>query len=563
MIKLSDMTIRAKVLGAFFAVLAATAGLGLFAVERLGAVNDAAATLRDDYLPGVAALGDLAKQTERFRLKRAYMLLTTDPAERAKFGAELEKTGEARNQAWQRYLPLVDEGTEKELATAIDRDWTAYLTDSNALGAAIEQGHVEAAVPMFLTGPVRQDFDRLRADIDKDIAYNVEAGKRTADQGAAIYQSAKLMAFGVIGLAAALTIAAGFILISTVSSPIRRMTQAMACLAKRELETEIEGVGRKDEIGQMAEAVQVFKTGLIEADRLAAEQQAEQARKEARITQVNQYIAEFDKTVRGALDLLSSASTEMNATAGSMAQVAEETTRQASTVAVASEQTSANVQNAASASEEMAASVTEISRQVTQAAQIAGQAVKEAGDTSGTMRGLADSAQKIGDVVALISNIASQTNLLALNATIEAARAGEAGKGFAVVASEVKALANQTGRATDEISGQVLAIQTAVRQAVEAIGAISGTIGRIREISSVIAAAVEQQGAATLEISRNTQEAARGTEEVNRNIVGVNSAATETGVAAAQVLSASGALGRQADTLRTDVAQFLTKLKAA
>jgi methyl-accepting chemotaxis protein len=211
----------------------------------------------------------------------------------------------------------------------------------------------------------------------------------------------------------------------------------------------------------------------------------------------------------------------------------------------------------------MSASVSEISRQVTQAAEIAAQAVKEAEQTSSTMRSLATSAQKIGEVVALISNIASQTNLLALNATIEAARAGESGKGFAVVASEVKALAKQTGQATEDISNQIAAIQTTVRAAVAAIDGIDDTITRISEISSVIAAAVEQQGAATLEISRNTQEAARGTEEVNRNIAGVNAAAAETGVAASQVLSASGDLGRQAETLREDVARFLSDLKAA
>ena len=559
----ADMTIQTKVIAAFFAVLLATAGLGIFAIDRLAAVDDIAATLRDNYLPSVSAVGDLAKQTERYRLKQAYMLLAADPAERAKFGAELEKTAASRDAAWQHYKPLVDEGTEKENAEAIERDWTAYQTDAKPITAALDQGHNQAAITLFLTGPVREDFDRLRADLDKNIAYNVDAGKRTADQGEAVYHSAKLMVFGVLGLAAALAIAAGLTLISTVSRPILRLTEGMARLANHELSTEIAGVGRKDEIGQMASAVQVFKDGLIEADRLTAEQKLEQAKKEARIKLVDGYIADFDHSVRGTLDMLASASTEMNTTATSMATVAEETSRQAVAVSTASEQTSANVQSAASASEEMAASVSEIARQVSQAAEVAGLAVKEAAQTTLTMRGLALGAQKIGDVVALISNIASQTNLLALNATIEAARAGGAGKGFAVVASEVKALANQTGKATEEISSQIAAIQNTVREAVIAITGIDGTITRISEISSVIAAAVEQQGAATLEISRNTQEAAKGTDEVTRNIAGVNTAAAETGIAASQVLLASGELGRQAETLRVDVARFLTDLKAA
>jgi methyl-accepting chemotaxis protein len=560
---ISDMSIRTKVLGAFSAVLLATAGLGLFAIDRLSAVNEVAVDVRDNFFGSVTYLGDVAKQSERFRLKRAYVLLATDPAEIVKYETELNATEAARDKAWQAYLPTVDSGEERELANAIEQDWAAYKTAGQATRSALADGRKDDATKLFLTGDSRATFDKLRADTDKDLAYNVTAGKRATDEGATIYASARNLVFGVLALATALALFAGYTLISTVSRPIRRMTDAMGRLANRELSTEIAGIGRKDEIGQMAAAVQVFKDGLIEADRLATEQKLEQARKEARIKLVDNYIAEFDHSVRSALDMLASASTEMNTTAGSMASVAEETSRQATAVSAASEQTSANVQSAASASEEMAASVSEISRQVTQAAEVAGQAVKEAAQTSATMRGLADSAQKIGDVVALISNIASQTNLLALNATIEAARAGEAGKGFAVVASEVKALASQTGKATEEISSQIAAIQITVRAAVAAINGIDGTIMRISEISSVIAAAVEQQGAATLEISRNTQEAAKGTDEVTRNIAGVNSAAAETGVAASQVLSASGELGRQAETLREDVARFLTDLKAA
>jgi methyl-accepting chemotaxis protein len=563
MFNISDWTIRGKVIGAFAAILVATLGLGAFSVDRLGAVNDVAAKVRDDYLASVTSLGDVAKQSERFRLKRAYMLLSTDPTEAGKFQEELKKTGAARNKAWQDYASTENPGEEAALAKDVEDAWAAYLKDGEALNSLLADGHKEEATKLFLTGAPRTDFDKVRTATDKSIAYNVAAGKRTADEGAAIYVMARNLVLGALALCVLLALFAGYSLIASVSNPIRRMADAMRRLAARELETEIVGLGRKDEIGEMADAVQIFKSGLIEADRLALEQQAEQAQKQARTEAIDRHIVEFEHSVRGALGTLTSAATQMDATAAGMAEIAEETSRQALAVSAASGQTSANVQNAAAASEEMAASVSEISRQVSQAAEIARLAVQQAADTGATMQGLAESARKIGDVVALISNIASQTNLLALNATIEAARAGEAGKGFAVVASEVKALANQTGRATDEISSQVGSIQTVVQEAVAAIQEIDSTISRISEISAAIAASVDEQSAATMEISRNTQEAARGTETVTSSIGNVNDAAGRTGTAASQVLSASGELGRQANTLRAGVDLFLTNLKAA
>ena len=290
----------------------------------------------------------------------------------------------------------------------------------------------------------------------------------------------------------------GFILARSFSRPITAMTDSMNELAGGDLEVNIPAQDRADEIGKMAEAVQVFKENAIRVNEMEGEQEEAKRRAEAeKRAAMNQMADEFQASVGGVVDTVASAATQMQATAQSMSSTAEQTSRQSTAVAAAAEQASANVQTVASAAEELASSVAEIGRQVAQSSEIAATAVKDAQHTDQQIQGLAQAASKIGEVVALITDIADQTNLLALNATIEAARAGDAGKGFAVVASEVKNLANQTAKATDEISGQIGGIQCATKDAVTAIQGIGKTIGEIDEIASTIAAAVEEQGAAT------------------------------------------------------------------
>ncbi len=361
----------------------------------------------------------------------------------------------------------------------------------------------------------------------------------------------------LLGAAFAVVIARG------ITSPLGGMTAAMSRLAAGDKSVEIPARENKDELGEMAKAVEIFKHSMVEADRLAAEQKVAQERREKRRETIEQHIGAFDQSVGRLLQALTSSSGEMRTTAETMSKTAAEATRQVGAVADASQKASANVETAASATEEMAASVAEISRQVAESAKIGVEAVEGAARTNATVQGLSDSAQKIGEVVQLIQDIAAQTNLLALNATIEAARAGEAGKGFAVVASEVKALASQTAKATEDIASQIKAIQGSTRDAVEAITGIDGTISRISEISTAIAGAIDQQQAATKEITRSTRDAALGTSEVSRDIAGVNQAASETGTAAARVLSASTELGHQAESLRAEVDQFLAKIRAA
>ncbi|MDB5367914.1 MAG: methyl-accepting chemotaxis protein [Rhodospirillales bacterium] len=558
---LNNMTIKTKVIAAFAAVLVVTIALGVFAVLRLAGVNAEAADIRDNWLPGTRALAELSGKTERFRIAEANYVMGKQ-ADKKDLEQKMNTALAGREAAWSAYQPLVTPGEEGKLAEQIAAGWKAYAEGGRKVKAMVQAGQREEAIDFFLNES-RDLFMAVRDPLQKDIEFNAAEGRKAADRGAAIYQSARLLVLGALVVAGAICAFCGFALIVSVSRPIGAMTEAMRRLAGRDMQTEIVGLGRGDEIGGMAEAVQVFKTSMIEADRLAAEQAAEQEVKAKRAATLELLTRSFETKVGQMSASLSSSATEMEATAQSMSSTAEETNQQSLAVASAAEQASTNVQTVAAAAEELSSSIAEIGRQVEQSTRIAGKAVEDAERTDEVVQGLAIGAQKIGAVVKLIQDIAAQTNLLALNATIEAARAGDAGKGFAVVASEVKALATQTGRATEDIAGQIAQIQESTGRAVAAIQGIGTTIAEVSQISAAIAAAVQQQGAATQEIARNVQQAAAGTREVTSNIVGVKEAATSTGAAAAQVLGAAGDLARQSDQLSGEVDQFLAGVKAA
>jgi methyl-accepting chemotaxis protein len=344
---------------------------------------------------------------------------------------------------------------------------------------------------------------------------------------------------------------------------IGSLQRSMQLLSDGDLETDIYRSNQRDEIAAMSNALHIFRESMIEGRALSSEQDKDRSTKAERATRMEARIVEFETAVRAALDNLQRSANSMQTTAQSMSATADQSSALVSAVASAAEETSVNVQTVSSGTEELSSSIAEIGRQVVTSAQIAGKAVEEAGATDATMQGLADNASRISVVVDLIQVIASQTNLLALNATIEAARAGEAGRGFAVVASEVKSLANQTAKATDEIRSQIASMQQVTASAVSAIRNIGQTIGEINDVTTAIAAAVEEQGAATREIARNIQHAAGGTSEVSSNIVGVSTASAEAGAAATEVLSASDALRREADMLRSEIDAFLSNIRAA
>lgn len=372
------------------------------------------------------------------------------------------------------------------------------------------------------------------------------------------------MMLGGVLVALALLISsaiAGSILL--VSRPVRRMTKAMESLAAGNLDTEIIGADREDEIGAIGQALAVFKQNALSKREMEHAQEAERRKKEEHTSRLEELTRSFEAKAAALVRLLSSDATRMEQTAQTLSASAERSSRQSTAVAAASEQTSANVETVATAAEELSASSAEIGRQVSQSATIAQKAVQEAVQTDATVQKLAEGAQRIGEVVGLIQNIAGQTNLLALNATIEAARAGEVGKGFAVVASEVKNLATQTSKATEEISSHVTSIQSSTSEAVEAIRHIAQTIEEVNAIATTIAAATDQQSAATHEIARNVQEAARGTQDVSGNIAGVTQASSEVGQAATDVLSAAREMAGRSDQLKLEVDSFLEKVKAA
>jgi methyl-accepting chemotaxis protein len=397
----------------------------------------------------------------------------------------------------------------------------------------------------------------LREQFDKEI--KAGSAELTNQTGAAVRMLVMMIGLGTL----AVMVFGVFVARTGIAKPITQMSGAMQDLANGNLNIAVTGTERRDEVGELARSLQVFKENALTAQRLGEEAAAENRAKVERAERRDGLIKAFEHKVSALVQALSAAAVEMQATSQSMSSSAEQTNQISATVAAAAQQASANVQTVATAAEELSASISEIASQVSQSSSVAGKAVEEAKRTDATVQALASAAQKIGEVVKLINAIAEQTNLLALNATIEAARAGDAGKGFAVVASEVKMLAGQTSKATNEIAGHIDQIQQATAEAVNAITMIGSTIQEISQIASVIASAVEEQGAATREIAQNVQQAARGTQEVTGNIVQVKEAATTAGTAAGQVLTSSGDLARYSADLKKEVEAFLAGVAAA
>ncbi len=448
-------------------------------------------------------------------------------------------------------IPAAAKAEIKQKLADYQRDFFAWM--GTALKLAGEQNAMSEAFSSV--EPVIEQISKAVNEI------TAEAERSNAAERDAIQWQMEI----AILLIAAAVVGAGLLIGRSVSKPLSAMTAAMIELAQGNFAVVLPGLGRPDEVGEIAQAVETFK---VNAERKAQDEAEAKIRQDQlaarqRKADMVKLADDFESAVGEIIETVSSASTELEASASTLTSTAVRSQELTTMVAAASEEASTNVQSVASATEELTSSVNEISRQVQESARIAREAVDQARKTNDRVGELSKAAARIGDVVELINTIAGQTNLLALNATIEAARAGSAGRGFAVVASEVKALAEQTAKATDEIGQQITGIQAATQESVNDIREISGTIEKLSEISSTIAAAVEEQGAATQEISRNVQQAAQGTVQVSSHITDVQYGASETGSASSQVLSAAQSLSGDSNRLKLEVGKFLTSVRAA
>jgi methyl-accepting chemotaxis protein len=562
---LAKYSIRTKIITVVAFLLVAMTGMGLLAVRNMRAINANTVDITTSWLPSVRVLGDLRAGVITYRnVIREHMLAETMEL---KLASEkiLASVVEANTKIRATYEPMITSPEERALYREWSDLWDKYKKGTeevmalsrNAVGKVPLEAHEMNSKTVNKIG--------LEADavLKKDIDLNNAGADRAAQDAADNYSFAFMMLAMILGGSVIIGIGVSFYLVRDVSTGIASIVTPMQALGKGDLSADVPHQGEKTEIGAMADTLQVFKEALIakkaadEAAALDAEAKIERGRRVDGITR------NFESLIGEIVQTVSSASTQLEASAGTLSKTAERSRSLTTAVAAASEEASTNVQSVASATEELSSSVNEISRQVQESARMATDAVGQTRVTNDRVSELSKAASRIGDVVELINTIAGQTNLLALNATIEAARAGEAGRGFAVVASEVKALAEQTAKATGEIGQQIAGIQAATQESVNAIKEISGTIERLSEISSTIAAAVEEQGAATQEISRNVQQAAQGTQQVSANITDVQLGASETGSASSQVLSAAQSLSGDSNRLKLEVGKFLDSVRAA
>ncbi|HVI89445.1 MAG TPA: HAMP domain-containing methyl-accepting chemotaxis protein [Dongiaceae bacterium] len=518
-------------------------------LQDVGAVSAAQATQLSEAAASGAELYRIIADAE----------INRDLAATAKDWAEKKTQVEARLAA----LSTLDASAQDEVRAATDGYHGLVDIFEKQMLPLLQQTKDLTEAMRDLDGKCDDKVSQMTDNLEKLRDENVSVAKQADIDFDTRGQTTTLITIIISVVGVLLNAGIFFGLSRLICAPVRQMTSAMERLAGGDMKTEVPAKQRQDEIGEMAAALQVFKDNMIETDRMRGEKlAADRLSEEQRRSTMLNLASKFEQNVGGVVDTVTTAASQLQSTAQNMSGTAQRTSQQSSEVASVSASASQNIQTVAAATEELSASIHEISQRVTESTRIIAVAVNQAGDTNTKMQALNAAAGKIGEVVSLINDIASQTNLLALNATIEAARAGEAGKGFAVVAAEVKALANQTANATEEIANQIRAIQTATESSASAIGEISTTIGRVNEIAVAIAAAVEEQGAATQEISRNLHEAAEGTNHVTSSIGVVTEASRSTTAMAHEVLSAAEQLGRNGQMLQSQVVDFLKTIRA-
>ncbi len=562
---LSRLSIRSKITAVLVILLVAMAGLGLFAIRKMQAINANAVDIQTNWMPSVRVLGDLRAGVITYRNVIREHMLSELLEEKLAQEKTLDMVMEANMKARQLYEKMITSPEERAIYNEWVEVWESYKKGTQevmalsrkAAGSYPREAHDLNTLTVNLIG--------IKADgvLKKSIDLNNKGADTAGEEATHSFNTAFMLVAIILGAAVLIGCLVGVYLVRDVSRGIASIVSPMKALGEGDLTAVIPHQGEKTEIGAMADTLQVFKEALIAkkaADEAAA---ADADAKIARGQRVDAITRDFEKLIGELVGSLSSSSTELEAAANTLTSTAEVTGRTSGEAASASQDVSSNVQSVAVATEQITSSVGEISRQVQESSRIANEAVRQAQKTDTSITELSQAAARIGDVVKLITAVAEQTNLLALNATIEAARAGDAGRGFAVVASEVKALAAQTAKATDEISTQIAGMQSATQESVSTIKEIGKTITLISEISQTIAAAVEEQGAATQEISRNVQQAASLSGEVASSISDVSRGAGETGAASGQVLSAAQMLSTDSNRLKIEVEKFLTNVRAA
>jgi len=554
-------SIRTKITGVVAFLLVAMSAMGALNIRQMYTINSATVDIVNNWLPSVRVLGELRAATITYRAIVRSHLLATDEAGKQLQEDLLAKWITNTDKARKAYEPLVTSAEERVLYDEFSTAWAEYLAGVKEVLVLSRKNEDKEARVLH----AKASLAGVKADetLQKDVLLNSKGADAAGSQAAEGFDNDIKIVLSSLLLTIIIGIGAAVFLVRGVSAGIKSIVAPMQALGYGDLTAQVPHQGEKTEIGAMAEALQVFKQALI-AKKAADEAAARDAdAKIERGRRVDSITRDFESLIGEIVATVSSASTQLEASAGTLTSTAERAQQLTTTVAAASEEASTNVRSVASATEEMASSINEIGRQVQDSARMAGEAVDQARKTNDRVSELSKAAARIGDVVELINTIAGQTNLLALNATIEAARAGEAGRGFAVVASEVKALAEQTAKATGEIGQQITGIQTATQDSVNAIKEIGGTIEKLCEISSTIASAVEEQGAATQEMSRNVQQAAHGTQQVSSNITDVQRGASETGSASSQVLAAAQSLSGDSNRLKLEVGKFLNSVRAA
>jgi methyl-accepting chemotaxis protein len=561
----AKLSIRTKITSLVAALLIVMSTLGTLALIQMRTLNGNTVDIGTNWLLATKELGNMRTEIALYRNAiRSHLLDMTNDGKTAT-EKRMDAITAALKNSETKYAKTITLPEERKIYEEWVREWATYTIEAAKVIAMSRKsaGQFPVEASEYLAKNVFPIGQRVDDVLKHGIDFNEKGAEQAMASADSTYSSAIVLVIALLGLAVVVGAGASFLVIRDISQSIASIIKPMQDFGRGDLSAEVPHRGDKTEIGTMADALQVFKEALIakrDADAAAAKEAEE---KIIRGHRVDQATRQFESSIREIVETVSSASTELEASAGTLTATAEHAQELTTSVAAASEQASTNVQSVASATEEMTSSINEISRQVQESARIAHEAVDQARKTNDSVSELSQAASRIGDVVELINTIAGQTNLLALNATIEAARAGEAGRGFAVVASEVKALAEQTAKATGEISQQIGGIQSATQSSVSAIKEIGLTISRMSEIASTIASAVEEQGAATQEISRNVQEAARGTQQVSSNITDVQRGATETGSASTPVLSSAQTLSQDSERRKAEVANFLHTVRAA